>query len=200
MKKEMIEALNGKYVFTDIDGTLMEYRFNGRVGAKRPKEPADRGFGQTSEEIEQHVFVKNRPLKSIIRILEKANVMLIFTINDITSITELLDKSKWLEQNCSTIRFQDHIWFILPEYWSIFKKYFKDNKTKTRCAMSRDQTAIATDYGILMCGTKNRLYDFITQIIRRKPEDCVMIDDVFVYLRNAESKGMTAYHISSFIK
>ena len=61
---KMFEKLKDKYIFVDIDGTLAEYRFNNHVSAKDGTTN-----GQTLEEIKNHIFLKSRPLKSIINIL-----------------------------------------------------------------------------------------------------------------------------------
>lgn len=66
MIKRMIKALRNKYVYVDIDGTLAEYRFNNHVSAKDGTTN-----GQTMEEIQNHTFLKSRPLKSIIKMLRK---------------------------------------------------------------------------------------------------------------------------------
>ena len=63
----MIKALRNKYVYVDIDGTLAEYRFNNHVSAKDGTTN-----GQTREEIENHIFLHSRPLKSIIKTLKRA--------------------------------------------------------------------------------------------------------------------------------
>lgn len=67
MNKRMIKALKDKYIYVDIDGTLAEYRFNNHVSAKDGTTN-----GQTMEEIENHVFLHSRPLKTVIQTLKKA--------------------------------------------------------------------------------------------------------------------------------
>lgn len=55
MNKRMIKALKDKCIYVDIDGTLVEYRFNNHVSAKDGTTN-----GQTMEEIENHVFLHSR--------------------------------------------------------------------------------------------------------------------------------------------
>ena len=64
MFDNMFEKLKDNYIFVDIDGTLAEYRFNNHVSAKDGTTN-----GQTLEEIKNHIFLKSRPLNSIINIL-----------------------------------------------------------------------------------------------------------------------------------
>lgn len=111
MNKRMIKALKDKCIYVDIDGTLAEYRFNNHVSAK------DRTTnGQTMEEIENHVFLHSRPLKTVIKMLKKAKKRGIWICGAIISPIELLDKIVWLEKNCKGIEFNGKFWFVSEEY------------------------------------------------------------------------------------
>lgn len=98
--RRMIKALRNKYVFVDIDGTLSEYRFNNHVSAKDGTTN-----GMTMSEIENHVFLHGRPLKTVIKTLKRAKTDGIWICGAIISPAELLDKIVWLEENCKGIKF-----------------------------------------------------------------------------------------------
>lgn len=66
MNKRMIKNLKDKCIYVDIDGTLAEYRFNNHVSAKDGTTN-----GQTMNEINNHVFLHSRPLKTVIQTLKK---------------------------------------------------------------------------------------------------------------------------------
>lgn len=100
MNKRMIKALKDKCIYVDIDGTLAEYRFNNHVSAKDGTTN-----GQTMEEIENHVFLHGRPLKTVIKMLKKVKKRGIWICGAIISPIELLDKIVWLEKNCKGIEF-----------------------------------------------------------------------------------------------
>lgn len=67
MNRKMIKALKNKYIYVDIDGTIAEYRFNNHVNAKDGTTN-----GQTMKEIENHIFLYSRPLKTVIQTLKRA--------------------------------------------------------------------------------------------------------------------------------
>ena len=67
MNRKMLKALKNKYIYVDIDGTIAEYRFNNHVSAKDGTIN-----GQTMEEIENHIFLYSRPLKTVIKTLKRA--------------------------------------------------------------------------------------------------------------------------------
>ena len=66
MNRKMIKALKNKYIYVDIDGTIAEYRFNNHVNAKDGTTN-----GQTMKEIENHIFLYSRPLKTVIQTLKE---------------------------------------------------------------------------------------------------------------------------------
>lgn len=186
MNKRMIKALKDKCIYVDIDGTLAEYRFNNHVSAKDGTTN-----GQTMEEIENHVFLHSRPLKTVIKMLKKAKKRGIWICGAIISPIELLDKIVWLEKNCKGIEFNGKFWFVSEEYWDTFLNYFNCGKS---------DYDIVTQYGIIIKGSKNCMWDWNINHNFHKLEETVFIDDVLPYLKYAEERGVTAYHISSFIK
>ena len=186
MNKRMIKALKDKYIYVDIDGTLAEYRFDNHVSAKDGTTN-----GQTMEEIENHVFLHSRPLKTIIQTLKKAKKKGIWICGAIISPVELLDKIVWLEKNCKGIEFNGKFWFVSEEYWDTFLNYFNCGKS---------DYDIVTQYGIIIKGSKNCMWNWIINHNFHKLEETVFIDDVLSYLKYAEERGVTAYHISSFIE
>lgn len=193
MNRRMIKALKNKYVFVDIDGTLAEYRFNNHVSAKDGTTN-----GQTMKEIENHVFLHSRPLKTIIQTLKKAKKKGIWICGAIISPVELLDKIVWLEENCKGIEFNGMFWFVTEEYWDAFLEYF-DHYNSVLYKTTKDDTYIETKYGTIMKGSKTRIWDWIISHNFTELEKTVFIDDVLSYLKYAEDRGVIAYHISSFI-
>ena len=186
MNRRMIKALKNKYIYVDIDGTLAEYRFNNHVSAKDGTTN-----GQTMKEIENHIFMYSRPLKTIIKTLKRAKKRGICICGAIISPIELEDKAVWLEENCKGIKFNGCFWFVTDEYWDTFLDYFNCGKNDYN---------IVTQYGVIIKGSKNRMWNWIVNHNFHKLEETVFIDDVLSYLKQAEEKGVTAYHISSFIE
>lgn len=102
----MIEKLKDKYVFFDVDGTLSEYRYNDHVSGGNAR------GGQTYEELFfGDVFIKNRPLKVMQRIVEQLNPDKMFVLGAITTSHELLEKFKWLPKHYPNIK-QEHYVFV----------------------------------------------------------------------------------------
>lgn len=186
MNKQIIKELKDKYVYTDIDGTLAEYRFNNHVSAKDGTTN-----GQTVEEIENHIFLESKPLKSVIKTLKRATFKGLWICGAIISPVELIDKVQWLEENCKGLEFNGMFWFVPDEYWISFLKYFECEK---------NNYDIMTKYGLIISGTKNLMWDWIVNHNFHELKETVFIDDVLQYLKYAEEKGVTAYHISSFIE
>lgn len=189
----MFEKLKDKYIFVDIDGTLAEYRFNNHVSAKDGTTN-----GQTLEEIKNHIFFKSRPLKSIINILsmvskrkENKNIGGIYICGAIISPIELLDKIEWLKMNCKDIQFDNNFWFVPDQYWNDFKKFFS--------SFESSENQLNTSYGLIIKGSKIQIWDYIKNNNLLNLNNIVFIDDVLPYLKFAEEKGVTSYHISSFI-
>ena len=192
--RKMMNALKNKYIYIDIDGTLAEYRFANHVSAKDGT-----ANGQTMEEIKNHIFLYSRPLKSVIKTLKKAKYEGIWICGAIVSPVELQDKIVWLEENCKGIEFNGKFWFVPEEYWNTFLEYF-DHYNSLICKATKDDTYIETKYGAIMKGSKTLIWDWITSHNFIELEKTVFIDDVLLYLKYAEEKGVTAYHISSFIE
>ena len=193
MFDNMFEKLKDNYIFVDIDGTLAEYRFNNHVSAKDGTTN-----GQTLEEIKNHIFLKSRPLKSIINILsmvskikENKNIGGIYICGAIISPIELLDKIEWLKMNCKDIQFDNNFWFVSDEYWNDFKKFFS--------SFEISENQFNTSYGLIIKGSKIQIWDYIKNNNLLNLNNIVFIDDVLSYLKFAEEKGVTSYHISSFI-
>lgn len=193
MNEIMVKALRNKYIYVDIDGTLAEYRFNSHISAKDGT-----ANGQTMKEIENHIFLRSRPLKTVIKILKRAKKKGIWICGAIVSPVELLDKIVWLGENCKGIEFNGKFWFVTEEYWGNFIEYFDHNNSLGYKLASND-TCIETEYGAIMKGTKNSMWDWIISHNFTELGKTVFIDDVLSYLKYAEERGVTAYHISSFI-
>lgn len=191
MHKQMQKLLKNKYIFVDIDGTLSEYRFNNHVSAKDGTTN-----GQTIKEIENHVFLQSRPLRSVIKILKRSKKNGIWICGAIISPIELEDKIVWLNENCKGVEFNGCFWFVPEEYWNTFLKYFN-------CGINNYD--IVTKFGVIVKGPKTQMWDWLInhKVFKTNKthnlKDVVFIDDVLLYLKYAEEKGVTAYHISSFI-
>lgn len=184
--KNMIKALKGKYIFVNIDGTLAEYRFNNHVSANDGT-----GNGQTMEEIENHIFLKSRPLKSVIKTLEKAKYNGIWICGALASPVELIDKIEWLKKECEHIEFNGEFWWVPEEYWKDFCEYFHTKE---------EENYMNTMYGQIHRGSKNDTWNWIKEHNLMGLDNTVFIDDRLEYVKYAEEHGVTAYHISSFIK
>lgn len=182
----MMNVLRNKYIYVDIDGTLAEYRFNNHVSAKDGTTN-----GMTMQEIQNHVFSYSRPLKSIIKMLGKVKKKGIWVCGAIISPIELEDKISWLDVNTDSIEFNGYFWFVPDEYWDLFLRYFNCGK---------NDYDIVTQYGIIIKGSKTQMWSWITSHHLHSLDDTVFVDDVLPYLKYAEESGVTAYHISSFIK
>lgn len=57
-----------------------------------------------------------------------------------------------------------------------------------------------TKHGTIIKGSKNQMWSWIVSHNLHLLEETIFIDDVLPYLKYAEEKGVTAYHISSFIE
>lgn len=102
----MIPNLKDKYVFFDVDGTLSEYRYNDHVSSKND------WAGQTWEELFfGDVFVNNRPLKTMINLVEQLNSNKIFVLGAITTNHEIDEKYEWLAKYYPSIK-RENIIFV----------------------------------------------------------------------------------------
>lgn len=102
----MLDKLKGKYVFFDLDGVLSEYRYNDKVNGEN-----DWG-GQTFEEIFfGNVFVSNRPLQTMVELVEKLDSDKVFVLGAITSNHEIDEKYVWLKKHYPTIK-RENIVFV----------------------------------------------------------------------------------------
>lgn len=139
MNREMIKALKNKYIYVDIDGTIAEYRFNNHVNAKDGTTN-----GQTMKEIENHIFLYSRPLKTVIQTLKRAKKEGIWICGAIISPVELLDKIVWLEENCKGIEFNEMA--LLPSV--MFAIYIDGIYYANRGMYVDDATTINCEYSL----------------------------------------------------
>lgn len=191
MNKRMISALKNKYIYVDIDGTLAEYRFNNHVSAKDGTTN-----GQMMEEINNHVFLHSRPLKTVIKTLRKAKTKKNYICGAIISPIEVMDKFVWLKTYCNGIYFEEYYWFVSDEYWESFSEFFLKESALTN---PLEENVVWTKYGYFINGSKTKIWGHVMVNSIHCMEDTVFIDDVLSYLKYAEELGVTAYHISSFI-
>ena len=158
----MKKSLKNKYVYIDIDGTLAEYRFNNHVSAKDGT-----SNGQTMQEIEEHIFLESRPLKSVIKTLKKSKYKGIWICGAIISPIELVDKIEWLNKKCKEIKFNGYFWFVPDEYWESFLEYFK---------CKNNEYDIVTEYGIIIKGSKTQMWDWLINHKVHKTRHCIRDD------------------------
>ena len=103
----MIEKLKDKYVFFDVDGTLSEYRYNDHVSGKNGYEA-----GQTWEELFfGNVFINNRPLKTMVNLINQLEPEKVFVLGAITTSHEIDEKYEWFRKYYPTIK-RENIIFV----------------------------------------------------------------------------------------
>ena len=98
--------------------------------------------------------------------------------------------------NCKGI-FDNFDWFVPEEYWDSFLEYFKTELEIIDYSLKDD--VICNNYGTFFKGSKTQIWNWIISHNLHSLDETVFIDDVLTYLKYAEEKGVTAYHISSFI-
>lgn len=190
----MVRELSHKYVYVDIDGTLAEYRFNGHVSAKDGTVN-----GQTAEETRNHIFLDSRPLKTVINTIKAAKTNGVWICGSTSSPIEVIDKHKWLKKYCRGIDFSGYYWFVPEECWEEFILYFDVNE-QWKMEGNEEDITFYNEYGVFFKGSKKLMWDWIEINNIHSISETVFIDDVLDYVKYAEEKGVTAYHISSFIK
>lgn len=102
----MLDKLKDKYCFFDLDGTLSEYRYNNHVSGRT-------GIGgQTFEELFfGDVFVSNRPLKTMVELIQKLQSDKVYVLGAITTNHEIHEKYEWLEKNYPFIK-KENVIFV----------------------------------------------------------------------------------------
>ena len=102
----MLDKLKGKYIFFDLDGVLSEYRYNDKINGGN-----DWG-GQTFEEIFfGNVFVSNRPLQTMVELVEKLDSDKVYVLGAITTNHEIDEKYVWLKNYYPTIK-RENVIFV----------------------------------------------------------------------------------------
>ncbi len=104
----MLERLNDKYVFFDVDGTLSEYRFNDKLYAGLKPEL---GCQTLNELLFGDLFLNARPLKTMQKIISKLDKDKIFILGTIVTNNEINQKYVWLKENYPNIK-KENIIFI----------------------------------------------------------------------------------------
>ena len=95
----MFEKLINKYVFFDLDGTLAEYRYNDHISGN------NNWGGQTFEELLfGDVFLKARPLKTMMELVKKLDPSKVYILGAITTNHEINEKITWLSKYYPTIK------------------------------------------------------------------------------------------------
>ena len=126
----MIEKLNNKYVFFDVDGTLSEYRYNDRLYAGGCSEL---GCQSLENLLFDDLFYKARPLKTMQNIIQKLNSNKVFILGTIVTNNEINQKYMWLKENYPTIK-KENIYFISstmlkPEVILEYCKHYQIDKS-----------------------------------------------------------------------
>lgn len=121
--KNILEKLQGKYIFFDVDGTLSEYRFKDKLYAGECSE-----FGCQSLEdlLFSDLFYKARPLKTMQNIINKLETKKVYVLGTIVTNNEVNQKYKWLQENYPNIKKENIIFIsstmLKPE---VIKEYAK---------------------------------------------------------------------------
>lgn len=102
----MLDKLKGKYVFFDLDGTLSEYRYNDHVSGRN-----DFGGKTFEEKFFGNVFVINRPLKTMVELINEFDLDKVFVLGAITTNNEIDEKYIWLEKYYPSIK-RENIIFV----------------------------------------------------------------------------------------
>ena len=87
----MLEKLKDKYVFFDVDGTLSEYRYNDKLYGGR----CDELGCQTLEDL---LFSKARPLKTMQKIVSNLDSNRVFVLGTTVTNNEIEQKYTWLKK------------------------------------------------------------------------------------------------------
>ena len=118
----MLEKLEGKYVFFDVDGTLSEYRFNDKLYASLKPEL---GCQTLEDFLFGDLFLKARPLKTMQRVIEKLDKDKIFVLGTIVSNNEINQKYVWLNENYPNIKKEN----ILKKVKALLNRNVKNGAT-----------------------------------------------------------------------
>lgn len=126
----MIEKLNNKYVFFDVDGTLSEYRYNDKLYAGGCSEL---GCQSLENLLFDDLFYKARPLKTMQNIIQKLDGNKVFILGTIVTNNEINQKYMWLKENYPNIK-KENIYFISstmlkPEVILEYCKHYQIDKS-----------------------------------------------------------------------
>lgn len=109
--KMMLEKIKDKYVFFDVDGTLAEYRYSDHVSGR------NNYGGQTWEELFfGDVFVNNRPLKTMVNLINQLDPNKVFVLGAITTNHEIDEKYEWFEKYYPSIKRENIIFVAQSEF------------------------------------------------------------------------------------
>lgn len=104
----MLDNLKEKYVFFDVDGTLSEYRFKGKLyGGKCP----ELGCQSLEDLLFSNLFENARPLKTMQNVISNLPPEKVFILGTIVTNNEINQKYKWIEENYPNIK-KENIIFI----------------------------------------------------------------------------------------
>ena len=104
----MMEKLKDKYVFFDVDGTLLEYRYNDKLySGLRP----ELGCQILEDLLFSNLFSKARPLKTMQNIISNLDSNKVFILGTIVTNNEIEQKYIWLKENYPNIK-KENICFI----------------------------------------------------------------------------------------
>ena len=171
------KLLKNKYVFVDMDGTIAEFLFDGKV---------DYGL----REAKPGVFLRSRPIKSVINTLRKSKAAELYICGAVDSYEYIKEKYQWLKEHCSNLNFSEFYWFIPDDKWDVFVNNFKEGKVE-------GTSMILTKYGRITKGEKTQMWSYLNNKIIK---DTVFIDDHHPYLKETLRQGVQAYHPSVFVK
>lgn len=103
----MLDKLEDKCVFFDIDGTLSKYRYEDMIYMSRNPEL---GCQRLDDLLFSDLFEKAGPLKTMQDIIEKLSPNNIFIVGTIVTNNEINQKYSWLKKHYPNIK-KDHIFY-----------------------------------------------------------------------------------------
>lgn len=96
--------LENKYVFWDIDGTLVPYRFNDHVA-----DPDGTNNGMSLKEIDEHIFLMRKPSQHMMKVVYSCGARRNFIMSHCQNEQEMNDKQLWLDKYFPIISHEDRI-------------------------------------------------------------------------------------------
>ena len=101
--------LKNKYIFVDLDGTLCEYRYYGRVSGKTSDKNSPIVAGHTLSELLFDTYDAVRPLKTMQNILSQVDPNKLYVLGACITFNEVKSKEVWLKKHYPFIKPENYI-------------------------------------------------------------------------------------------